>query len=288
VSIHPLALVSPRAEIGAGVEIGPFCIVEPQVSIGAGCILEGRVTVRDGTTLGAGNHVCEGAVLGGMPQHIHMPESPGRVIIGEGNVFRENVTVHRAMKADAATIIGDHNFVMCNTHIAHDCRVGNHCILTANVLLAGHVTVSDRANLSGAAAVHQFCRVGPLAMVGGQAHITRDVPPFVTVDGLSSFVVGLNQVGLRRAGYDQQTVAQLKAAYRVIYRSGLPWREILERLRTEFDAGLAAAYYPFLVETTRGIIGERRGPPNATIKLRVAADSEPDAAAEPALRAKIA
>ena len=157
---------------------------------------------------------------------------------------------------------------MVNAHVAHDCCVGNHTIMTNNVMLAGHITVGDRAYLSGGAAVHQFNRIGTLAMVGGQAHMVKDVPPYVTVDGLSSLVVGLNQVGLRRAGFDPDQIAHLKAAYRVIYRSGLIWTEILERLQADFSEGPAAEFYRFLSTTTRGITAERRLPPGATIKLR--------------------
>ena len=150
----------------------------------------------------------------------------------------------------------------------HDCTLGNHVIVTNNALLGGHVTVEDRAYISGAVAVHQFCRVGTLAMVGGQAHIVKDVPPFVTVDGLSSFVVGLNQIGLRRAGYQVDQVRRLKEAYRVLYRSGLPWAEVLARLEAEFFNGPAAHFHEFCATTNRGIIPERRLPPGATIKLR--------------------
>ena len=291
-SIHPLALVSPRAEIDAGVEIGPFCIVEDDVSIGPGCVLESRVVIKQGVRLGTDNRICEGAVLGGFPQHAHWCESPGRVIIGSHNTIRENVTIHRPLKPDQETVLGDHNLLMVNAHVAHDCRIGNYCIFTNNALLAGHVTVADRAYLSGAAAVHQFCRIGTLAMVGGQAHITRDVPPYVTIDGLSSLVVGLNQVGLRRAGHQHETVAKLKAAYRVVYRSGLSWNEILDVLQTEYADGPAAEFYSFLAFTKRGIVTERRGPPNATIKLRVEADAEgePETKADdrPTLRVKYA
>lgn len=287
--IHPLALVSPRAEIESGVEIGPFCIVEADTHIGANCILESRVTIKSGVTLGPNNRVCEGAVLGGFPQHVHWSESPGRVVIGSGNTIRENVTIHRPLQADRLTIVGDRNLVMVGAHIAHDCVIGNQCIITNNVMLAGHVTVDDRAYLSGAVAVHQFCRIGRLAMVGGQAHITRDVPPYVTIDGLSSLVVGLNKVGLRRAGYNADEIAQLKAAYRVIYRCGLPWRDILEVLRTQFSDGPAAAFLPFLETTTRGIVTERRGPAPATIKLRADSDSEDtESLARPELRIKCA
>jgi UDP-N-acetylglucosamine acyltransferase len=280
VSIHPLAAVSPKARIGPGIRIGPFSIVEPDVTIGAACILEGQVVVKAGTTLGPDNHIFEGAVLGGFPQHVHIPDCPGQVVIGSGNTIRENVTVHRALEADRLTLIGDHNLLMVNSHVAHDCRLGNHTIITNNVMLAGHVTVEDRAYVSGAAAVHQFCRIGTLAMVGGQAHLTKDVPPYVTVDGLSSLVVGLNHIGLRRAGFDQQTIWQLKAAYRVIYRSGLAWAEILKRLKSDFADGPAAHFYRFLSTTSRGITPERRGPLGATIKLH----RELETAAE--LRAK--
>jgi UDP-N-acetylglucosamine acyltransferase len=282
VSIHPLAAVSPQATIGRNVRIGPFSVVEPDATIGDGSVLESHVVVKARTTLGPDNHVFEGAVLGGLPQHVHMPERPGKVVIGSGNTIRENVTVHRALEASKATVIGEHNLLMVNSHVAHDCRLGNHTIVTNNAMLAGHVTVGDRAYLSGAAAVHQFCRVGTLAMVGGQAHLVKDVPPFVTVDGLSSLVVGLNQIGLRRAGFDLEAVRQVKAAYRVIYRSSLAWAEILRRLKAEFSDGPAAEFYRFLSTTARGITSERRGPAGATIKLPQTTDiTKPRPAAAP-------
>jgi UDP-N-acetylglucosamine acyltransferase len=142
-------------------------------------------------------------------------------------------------------------------------------------MIAGHVTVGDRAYVSGAAAAHQFCRIGSLAMVGGQAHIVKDVPPFVTVDGLSSLVVGLNQIGLRRAGHSEAEVCRLKEAYRIIYRSGLTWNEILARLRDQFADGLASRFYPFLSTTTRGILCERRPPPGATIRITAEREEVP-------------
>jgi len=240
------------------------------------------VTIKRGATLGPNNRVFDGAVLGGLPQHVHIPEQPGRVIIGSGNVIRENVTIHRALVSDHATIVGDNCLLMVNIHVAHDCHIGNHVIVANNALLAGHVVVADRAYISGAVGVHQFCRIGTLAMVGGQAHMTQDVPPYVTVDGLSSLVVGLNKVGLRRAGYDQAAIQELMAAYRVIYRSGLRWAEILEQLRTQFPVGPAALFYEFLSTTARGIASERRAPPGATIKLREPEETEP----APSIRVK--
>ena len=275
-SIHPTAIVNPLAAIGDDVSIGPFSVIEAGVSIGHACRLEGRVVVKTGTTLGHDNLISEGVVLGGLPQHVHLSDHPGQVLIGSGNTIRENVTIHRALDEDEATVVGDNNMLMVNAHVAHDCRLGNHTIVANNVMLAGHVTVGDRAYLSGAVAIHQFCRVGTLAMVGGQAHITKDVPPYVTIDGLSSSVVGLNQIGLRRAGFSSEDILQLKEAYRVIYRSRLTWNEILATLQRAFARGLAAHFHQFLSTTTRGIISERRAPPGATIRLRrEGADEEP-------------
>jgi len=268
VSTYPLSAVSDQARIGRNVQIGPFCVIGPDVTIGDGCKLESRVVIRNGTTLGANNHVFEGAVLGGLPQHVHAPERPGRVVIGSGNTIRENVTIHRALEEDQSTTVGDDNLLMVNAHVAHDCHLGNHTIVANNTMLAGHIEVADWAYLSGAVAVHQFCRIGSLAMVGGQAHVNQDVPPYVTVDGQSSCVVGLNQIGLRRAGFTPDDVRQLKEAYRVIYRRGLKWQEILDCLKSQFPEGPAALFYQFLSITTRGILSERRLPPGATLKLR--------------------
>ena len=267
VSIHPTAIVSPKAKIGLNVTIGPFCVVEDNVTIGDDCSLESHAVIKNGTTLGPGNRVFESAVLGGYPQHINMPENPGTVTIGSGNTIRENTTIHRALKSDQTTLIGDNNLVMVNIHIAHDCVIGNNIIITNNTLLGGHVVVEDRAFISGAVAVHQFCRIGSMAMVGGQAHITKDVPPFVTVDGLSTLVVGLNTIGLRRSGFSSTDIRILKEAYRVIYRSGLCWNDILQRLREEFSDSPAAHFHEALSMTTRGILSERRLPPGATLKL---------------------
>lgn len=269
-----MAVVDPAAEIAPDVQIGPFCIVESDVSIGPGCVLEGRAVIKSGTTLGEGNHVFEGAVLGGLPQHVHIPENPGRVVIGAHNTIRENTTIHRALVTEHATTVGDHCLLMGNVHIAHDCRIGSHVIATNNAMIAGHVHVADRAYISGAVGIHQFCRVGTFAMVGGQAHLVQDVPPYVTVDGLSSLVVGLNKIGLRRAGFDQTAIRTLMAAYRVIYRSGLPWADVLEQLRTEFPVGPASLFYEFLSTTARGIVSERRAPPGATIKFRDTEEGE--------------
>ena len=267
-SIHPLAVVSPHAELGSDVRIGPFCVVEAGVVLGDGCHLVGHVTVKSGTVLGRDNLVLEGTVLGGMPQHIHMPEHPGTTEIGDGNVFRENCTVHRALEAGHVTRIGNHCLFMVAAHAAHDCTVEDNVILTNGVMLGGHVSVGSRACIGGNVGVHQFCRIGKLAMIGGCARVIRDVPPFVMLDGDTAMVVGLNKVGLRRAGLTMSEVRDLKEAYRIIYRSGLMWQEMLDTLQQEFTAGPAAELHEFFLGGKRGFVQERRTPPGAIVRLR--------------------
>lgn len=265
--IHPSSCVSSKALIADHVHIGPFCVVEDDVEIGAGCRLENHVVVKSGTRLGCDNYIAEATVIGGLPQHKKPSGPAGLVVIGSRNVIREHVTVHRALDEHQVTQIGDDNLLMVNTHVAHDCIVGSHCILANNVMLAGHVHVDDRAYMSGASAVHQFCRVGTLAMVGGQAHITKDVPPYVTVDGLSSAIVGINTVGLRRAGFTPAERQELKRAYRMAFRLGLRWNETLGMLKAEFPSGPAAAFHQFMASSQRGWLSERAVPKRATLKL---------------------
>lgn len=279
-NIHPLAIVSPEARIGRDVAIGPFSVIESDVVIGDRCRLASHVVVKDGTRLGPDNEIYEAAVLGGLPQHIHKPENPGLLVLGSGNTIREQVTLHRAMKEGSATVLGDNNFLMATAHVAHDCQLGNNIIMANAVLLAGHVKVGDRAFLSGGSGVHQFCRIGRLAMIGGHAKVVQDVPPFVTVDSSSSCVVGLNLVGLRRSGHTTDEINQLKAAYRMIYRRGLRWTEMLDQLQATFTSGPAALFNEFLRGGTRGFVQERRMPPGATIKLRPVAEENAPAETE--------
>jgi UDP-N-acetylglucosamine acyltransferase len=280
-SIHPSSFVSPSAMLGQDVKIGPFCVIEDDVVLGERCCLEGRVTIKTRTRLGNDNYVAEGVVLGGLPQHKQAPPMTGMLTIGNGNTIRENVTVHRGLHAHDETVIGDQNLVMVGAHIAHDCRIGNHTIVANNAMLAGHVTVGDRAYLSGAVGVHQYCRVGAYAMVGGQAHITKDVPPFVTVDGLTSSIVGLNMVGLRRAGLSRESLQELKLAYRVAFRSGLRWDEMLEQLAQQFPSGEAAHLREFMAATKRGCLHERVTPRAAIVRFQKPAAADMDAESEP-------
>ncbi|HWA97596.1 MAG TPA: acyl-ACP--UDP-N-acetylglucosamine O-acyltransferase [Pirellulales bacterium] len=281
-AIHPLAVVHPTAQLGVDVEIGPFAIVEADVVLGDRCSLDAYVMVRQGTRLGPDNRVFERASLGGLPQHMRMSDECGTLAIGAANTIRENVTVHRALRAGSVTRIGSSNLLMVGSHVAHDCIVGDHTIIANNAMLAGHVTVDDRAYVSGGVGVHQFCRVGRLAMIGGLARVVKDVPPYVTIDGRSGYVVGLNTVGLRRAGYKADEIAGLKAAYRTIYRTGLTWNEILERMHTDYATGPAAAFAPFLAQSTRGVTAERRLPPGASVKMGVEAITD-----SPAFQAKV-
>ncbi len=286
--IHPSCSIHPQAQIGHDVEMGPFCVVEADVRIGDGCRFESHVVVKSGTRLGRANYVAEGVVLGGLPQHKRAMGNPGRLEIGSQNTLREHVTVHRGLTSDDETRLGDNNLLMVNAHVAHDCLIGDDVILANNVMLAGHVVVGSRAYLSGAAAVHQHCRVGEYAMVGGQAHITKDVPPYVMVDGLSSLIVGLNTVGLKRAGFTTDALTELKAAYRMAFRSGMRWDEMLSRLSDAFPDGPAAEFHRFMSATHRGCVQERAVPRRATVRLHqpAAADTRDNSAADsPSTRA---
>ena len=271
-NIDPYAIVSSRAKIGADVEIGPFCIIEPDVFIGDGCRLESHVTIKQGTVLGEENVLCSGTTVGGMPQHTAVTGPCGQVIIGDRNTFRENVTIHRAMKECDATVIGNENYLMVNAHVAHDCKVGNNNVIVNNVMLGGHVQIGNRVNLGGGSAVHQFCRVGSLAMAGGQAHIIQDVPPFVTVDGLTSRIVGVNQIGLRRSGRTTEEIKIIKEVYRLVFRSGLPWKQLLEKMQAEHSIGPGAEMTQFLLSTKRGIVSERRSSGRNPLRLVEARD----------------
>lgn len=268
-SIHPLAAVSPEARLGVGVTVGAFATVEAGVELGDFCTVASGAVVKTGVKAGCHNEFCEHAVIGGAPQHAGRPKQIGSVVIGDHNVFREHVTIHRALKPGTATTIGDNNYVMASSHFGHDVVVGNNCICANGALLGGHVTVEDRAFVSGAVAVHQFCRVGRLAMVGGHARVVQDIPPYMLVDGQTGCIVGLNIVGLRRSGHSSDDIAELKNAYRTIYRRGLPWKDVLEALQADFKGGPARHLFEFLSAGTRGFAQERRSPPAATLRIRI-------------------
>ena len=270
--IHPTALISDSAQLGRNVEIGPFCIVEPDTHIGDRTRLVAQVTIKSGTVLGCDNTICEGAVIGGLPQHTRPPEAVGGVRIGDRNTVREHVTIHRALHAGHDTRIGDDCLIMVGAHIAHDCLIGSRVILTNGVMLGGHVEVGDRACFGGNAAVHQFCRIGRLAMIGGCSKIVQDLPPFLLTDGTTALIVGLNRVGLQRAGFTKAEILELKAAYRVIYREGLTFNEMVETLESRFPQGAVREMTEFFRTGTRGFIQERRSPPKIALRVHPAVD----------------
>jgi UDP-N-acetylglucosamine acyltransferase len=229
-SIHPTALVSERARIGAGVSIGPYVVVEDDVVIGEGCQIASHVVIKQFTTLGRGNRVFEHAVLGGEPQDVKFKGEPSRLVIGDDNLIREGVTLHRASGEGEATLIGSRNFFMINVHIAHNCVVGDDNIFANEVALAGHITIEDHVFLSNNVGAHQFVRFGRYAMVGGKSKIVQDVLPFFMTDGNPPRVRGLNTVGLRRAGFSTAERRALKDAYRILFRSQLALEDALSEL----------------------------------------------------------
>jgi len=284
--IHPAAVVSPAAELADDVEIGPFCVVEAGVEIGAGCRLVSHATLRTGTRLGPETTVYECAVLGGLPQHTNPPAELGGVVIGARNTIREHATVHRAMHPENDTLIGDDCLLMVGAHVAHDCHVGNNVILTNGAMLGGHVQIGDRACLGGNSAVHQFCRVGRLSMVGGCTKVVQDVPPYVLTDGATALIVGLNKVGLRRAEFTRDEILNLKAAYRLIYREGLTFRETIAALEARFPTGVASEFAAFFAEGERGFTQERRSPPRVALRIHPEVDELDEEASPVELRRK--
>jgi UDP-N-acetylglucosamine acyltransferase len=250
-SVHPSAVVSPQARLGRNVELGPHVVVEDDTTLGDGTLVRAHAVIRRFTTLGAGNRVHEGAVLGGEPQDVSFTDQQTRLVIGDRNVIREGVTIHRSTRADGATLVGSDCFLMAYVHVAHDDRIGDRAILANNVALAGHVEVGERAFLSGGVVVHQFCRVGRLAMVGGNAKVVQDCLPFVISDGHPARARGLNVVGLRRAGVTASQLRTLHEAYRLLLRSGLHLEPALERL--------AALASPLVDELVAFVRSSRRG-----------------------------
>jgi UDP-N-acetylglucosamine acyltransferase len=252
--------------------VAAFATIEAGVTIGENCSVGSGSVIKTGVTIGDHNEICEHTVIGGQPQHTARPETVGRIVIGNHNVFREGVSIHRALKPDGQTTVGDHNYLMAGAHLGHDTHLGNKCVFANNSLAGGHVVIEDHAFVSGAVAIHQFCRVGQFSMIGGHARVVQDVPPFMLIDGQSGSIVGLNTIGLRRAGYPADELTELKAAYRAIYRRGLSWTEVLETLKTEFTTGLASHLHTFLAQGRRGFVQERRSPPSsaATLRLRIA------------------
>jgi UDP-N-acetylglucosamine acyltransferase len=247
VKIHPTAIVSPKAEVGDEVEIGAHSVVQSHA------IIEGAVR------LGENNFIGHGAIIGGTPQDLSFaPETRSGIEIGNGNVIREHVTIHRGTAPDSLTKVGNDNLLMVGAHLGHNCAIGNKVIVANNCLLGGYVTVEDGAFLGGGCVFHQFMRVGRLAITQGLSGFGKDLPPFVVGAGVNK-VVGLNVVGLRRAGLGAEERAEIKAAFRLLYESGLNVNQALEQARGRSWGESAQAFFDFVAAAKRrGICGLRR------------------------------
>ncbi len=229
--IHPTAIISPEAELAADVTVGPYSVIGPQVQVGAGSVIGPHVIIMGPTTLGAGNRIFQFASIGDDPQDKKYAGEATRLEIGDRNTIREYCSINRGTVQDAGvTRVGSDNWLMAYTHIAHDCQLGNHVIMSNNATLAGHVHVEDHVILSGFCAVHQFCRIGTHAFVGGLSGVTRDVLPYMIVAGHPPEPRGINLEGLKRRGFSTDQLRSLKDAYRILYRSGLRLAEAREQL----------------------------------------------------------
>ncbi len=252
-TIHPTAIVDKKAEIGAGVEIGPWAFVGPHCSVGAGSKLAMRVTLESHVRLGENVTVGIGSVLGGLPQDLKFKGEETWVEIGDGTTIREYATVNRGTSESFKTTVGKHSFLMSYVHLAHDCQVGDHVIISNGTQLAGHVTVEDYAGISGLCAVHQFTRIGQHAYIGGHSRVPKDVPPFVKAVGNPIKLYGLNSVGLQRRGFSAETLTELKKAYRLFFRSELNVTQAMARASTELtQTPEVKALITFLSESERG------------------------------------
>ena len=250
--IHPSAIVSPKARLDPTVQVGPYTVIDKGVEIGPHCIIGPHVYITGRTTIGAHNHFYAGCVIGEAPQDLKYKDEPTGLRIGERNVFREHFTVHRSNKSAEETIIGSDNFLMANTHVAHNCWLGNHVIMANGALLAGYVTVHDHAFLSGNCAVHQFVRVGTLAISQGCSALTKDLPPY-TLAFRGNCLCGLNVVGLRRAGFTAAERLELKRVYRVLFRQGRNLRLAVAAARKEFSSPPAKVLIDFVAASKRGV-----------------------------------
>jgi len=257
-AIHPTAIIDPRAELGADVEVGPYCIVERHVRIGPGCRLLHHVFLTGWTEICEGCVLHPGVIVGHEPQDTKYHGERSFCRIGRGTILREYVTIHRGTVPESETVVGENCFLLGGSHVAHNCRVGNDVTLINNVLLAGHAQIADRATLGGAAAVHQFVRIGELAMISGAGRVTMDVAPFALLD-VEGRVIGLNRVGLRRAGLPREDLEEIRQAYRTLFGGGLPFQAAVAQLDGAIRTPSGQKLLEFLqTPTTRGIAGRSR------------------------------
>lgn len=270
--VHPTAVISPNAEIAADVSVGPYAVVEDEVIIGEGCEIAAHAVVKRFTIMGARNRVFEHATLGGEPQDVKFRGETSSLVIGDDNLIREYVTIHRASGEGGETRVGSRNFLMVGVHVAHNCEVGDDNIFANGAALAGHIRVEDHAFLSNNVGCHQFVRIGRYAMVGGKSKIVQDVLPFFTTDGNPPRARGLNAVGLRRAGFTTESRVALKRAYRFLFRDALPLEAALVEMEATGDE--------HVLHLARFIRGSRRGFTRAARRERTETATEFERAAD--------
>ncbi len=232
--IHPAALIDPKAEISEGVEIGPYSVIEKDVSVGEGTRIGPHVVIREGTQIGKGCQIFQFASIGEAPQFLGYKGEKTSLQIGNHNVIREFVTLHRGtVKGGGRTVIGNDNFFMAYSHVAHDCQIGNQVVMANGATLGGHILIEDHAIIGGLAAVHQFCRIGAHAILSGLTGVSQDVPPYMMAAGSRAKLYGLNTVGLKRHQFSEQTIRALKKAYRIIFRSGLTLEKAVKAIEED-------------------------------------------------------
>jgi len=255
--IHPTALVDPAAQLASDVRVGPFSIIEAGVVIDSGTEISSSVRIQRGSIIGKNNSIGHGSIIAADPQSLAFDQKkPTQIVIGDSNIIKEYVTLARSMKEDLPTRIGNNNYIMAFVHAGHDSVLGNHIIAVQGAQMAGHVEVGDRAMIGGSAGVHQFCRVGELAIVGGMAKVTMDVPPFMMVDSNPARITGINSIGMQRAGLSQESRNAIRKAFRILYHETSLTSDALEKL------GDLAASFPevarlrdFVARSERGIVG---------------------------------
>ena len=253
--VHPTALIASDAQLGSGVEVGPFAIVGDACVVGDGSVVAARATLERNVTLGTDVRVGSGSILGGAPQDVKYRGEHTTVEIGDGTVIREYTTINRGTTHSFKTVVGKNCFVMSYVHLGHDCHIGDGVVLVNGVQLAGHVTIEDRAIISGLTAVHQFVRIGRFSFIGGCSRVAQDVPPYTRAVGNPIKLYGLNSVGLRRNNFPDDVLRELKRAYRLFFRSDLNLSQAIQRADAELEQlPEVQEFVRFVSDTNRGVV----------------------------------
>ena len=252
--IHSTAVIEEGARIAEGCHIGPYCIIGPNVTLGHGCTLHSHVVIDGHTELGEANTIYPFASIGLQSQDLKHSGGTTHTRVGNHNTFREYVTIHSATNDGDGTIIGSYNNLLAYTHVAHDCQLGDHIVMSNVATLAGHVTVEDRAIIGGIAAVHQFCRIGTMSIIGGCSKVVQDVPPYMLADGNPTITRALNKEGLKRNCVSEESQAALKQAHRILFRESLTFTKGIDKTRAEVPASEEIDHLLTFIESSqRGI-----------------------------------